>query len=180
MDYKHPINRKQRTLAIGIWPETSLTEARELRDRARLLIKQNIDPLEQQREERRKRKADSKLSFRLIADEWMKRQIPLSENTLLFALYRMGYHSRATTHGWRASASTILNESGLWHPDAIERQLAHAENSKIRAAYNRAEYLPERRRMMNWWADYLDSLREPAKVIDFQERRKEPLRQIIH
>ena len=102
----------------------------------------------------------------------------MSENTLLFALYRMGYHSRETTHGWRANASTILNESGLWHPDAIERQLAHAENNKIRAAYNRAEYLSERRRMMNWWPDHIDALRQPAKVIDFQERRKEPLKQI--
>ena len=80
---------------------------------------------------------------------------PMSENTLLFAIYRMGYHSRATTHGFRATASTILNESGLWHPDAIERQLAHVEGNKTRAAYNRAEHLVERRQMMQWWADYL-------------------------
>ena len=83
---------------------------------------------------------------------------PMSENTLLYALYRMGYHSRATVHGFRSTASTILNESGLWSPDVIERQLSHVEANKIRAAYNYAEHLDERRRMMTWWADYLDKL----------------------
>jgi integrase len=79
---------------------------------------------------------------------------PMSENTLLFALYRMGYHSRATAHGFRATASTILNEQGF-RPDVIERQLAHVERNKVRAAYHRTEYLPERRKMMQHWADYL-------------------------
>ena len=76
---------------------------------------------------------------------------PISENTLLYALYRLGYHQRATTHGFRALASTILNECGLWRPDAIERQLAHKEQNAVRAAYHRAEYLEERTRMMQWW-----------------------------
>lgn len=79
----------------------------------------------------------------------------MSENTMLFALYRMGYRSRATGHGFRATASTILNENGFM-PDVIERQLAHAERNKVRAAYNHAQYLTERRKMMQWWADYLD------------------------
>ncbi len=95
---------------------------------------------------------------------------PMSENTLLFALYRMGYHSRATTHGFRSVASTILNDSEKWHPDAIERQLAHAESNKVRAAYDRSEHLAERRRMMKWWADYLDSLLQPADVIELESR----------
>jgi integrase len=82
---------------------------------------------------------------------------PMSENTLIYALYRMGYHSRATVHGFRATASTILNEQGF-RPDVIERQLAHTERNKVRAAYHRAEYLPERRRMMQHWADFLDEL----------------------
>lgn len=82
---------------------------------------------------------------------------PISENTMLYALYRMGYHSRATGHGFRATASTILNEQG-WRPDVIERQLAHIERNKVRAAYNRSEYLAERRQMMQHWADYLESL----------------------
>jgi integrase len=81
----------------------------------------------------------------------------ISENNLLYALYRMGYHGRATGHGFRATASTILNEHGF-STDHIERQLAHAERNKVRAAYNHAQYLPERRKMMQWWADYLDSI----------------------
>ncbi len=82
---------------------------------------------------------------------------PISENTLLYALYRMGYHQKATIHGFRALASTILNECGLWRPDAIERQLAHKEQNLIRAAYHRSEYSEERARMMQWWGDYLDA-----------------------
>jgi integrase len=81
----------------------------------------------------------------------------MSENTVLFALYRMGYHSRATGHGFRSTASTILNEHGFT-PDVIERQLAHTERNQVRAAYNHAQYLPERRKMMQWWADYLDGI----------------------
>jgi len=82
----------------------------------------------------------------------------MSENAVLFALYRMGYHSRATGHGFRHTASTILNESGLFNGDVIERQLAHVQGNKVRGVYNHAQYLPERRRMMQWWADYLDSI----------------------
>jgi integrase len=89
----------------------------------------------------------------------------ISENTLLYALYRMGYHGRATVHGFRATASTILNEHGF-RPDVIERQLAHGERNAIRAAYNHAQHLPERREMMQWWADYLDELKGNGNVID--------------
>jgi integrase len=81
----------------------------------------------------------------------------MSENTMLYALYRMGYHSRATGHGFRSTASTVLNENGF-RPDVIERQLAHGERNNVRAAYNHAQYLPERRNMMQWWADYLDKV----------------------
>lgn len=94
---------------------------------------------------------------------------PMSENTVLYALYRMGYHSRATGHGFRACASTILNEQG-WRSDVIERQLAHAERNKVRAAYHRSEYLPERRKMMQAWADYLDSLREGSNVVPLNRK----------
>jgi integrase len=81
----------------------------------------------------------------------------MSNNTMLYALYRMGYHGRATVHGFRAMASTALNEMGF-RPDVIERQLAHQEQNAVRAAYNRAEYLLERRAMMKQWADHLDVL----------------------
>jgi len=81
----------------------------------------------------------------------------MSENTMLYALYRMGYHSRTTGHGFRSTASTILNEHDF-RADVIERQLAHSERDSVRAAYNHAQYLPERRKMMQWWADYLDEV----------------------
>jgi integrase len=85
-------------------------------------------------------------------------QKPMSENTMLYALYRLGYHGRATVHGFRASASTILNEVLGFDKDVVERQLAHKEPNKVRAAYNRAEYLAERREMMQRWADYIDDI----------------------
>ena len=85
-------------------------------------------------------------------------QKPMSENTMLYAMYRMGYHGRATVHGFRATASTILNEKGF-RSDVIELLLAHVEKNQVRAAYNRAEYLDERRETLQWWADHLDELR---------------------
>ena len=96
---------------------------------------------------------------------------PMSENTILFALYRMGYRGKATGHGMRATASTILNEQ-KWRPDVVERQLAHRERNKIRAAYHHSEYLPERKKMMQAWADFLDAKRrEGDKVVSITRKR---------
>lgn len=89
---------------------------------------------------------------------------PISENTLLYALYRLGYHKRATVHGFRALASTILNETGF-RPDVIERQLAHVERNKVRAAHHRSEYLEERRKMMGWWGSFIESMSKDQKVV---------------
>lgn len=84
---------------------------------------------------------------------------PMSENTINAALRRMGYdRATLTAHGFRGMASTMLHEFG-WPSDVIERQLSHAERNTVKAAYNHAEHLPERRKMMNAWADYLDKLR---------------------
>lgn len=83
---------------------------------------------------------------------------PMSENTIRMGLRTMGYaNGEMTPHGFRAMASTLLNENGF-PPDVIERQLAHVEGNAVRAAYNHAEYLPERRKMMQWWANYLERL----------------------
>jgi integrase len=83
----------------------------------------------------------------------------MSKNTITAALRRMGYSGQDMTgHGFRSMASTLLNEQG-WNRDAIERQLAHGECDAVRAAYNYAQHLPERRRMMQGWADFLDQLR---------------------
>lgn len=83
----------------------------------------------------------------------------MSNNTINAALRRLGYsREEMTGHGFRALASTRLNEQG-WHPDLIELQLAHAERNKVRAAYNRAQRLEDRGKMMQEWADYIDTLR---------------------
>lgn len=93
---------------------------------------------------------------------------PMSENTLLACLRRLGYgKDEMTPHGFRHMASTLLNEQG-WNRDAIERQLAHVEKNAVRRAYNHAEHLPERRRMMQAWADYLDGLKAGATVLPFR------------
>ncbi len=104
---------------------------------------------------------------------------PLSENTMIYALYRLGYHSRQTIHGFRGLASTWANEQlvefgkpAMWirkyHEDWIELQLAHSEKDDVRGAYNAAEYLAPRRRMMQDWADFLDG----RKVVDIRKGRK--------
>jgi integrase len=96
---------------------------------------------------------------------------PISENTINAALRSLGFDNDTMTgHGFRALASTMLNEMG-WAPDVIERQLAHAERNKVRAAYNRAQHLPERRKMMQAWSDWLDSirLRESRPLLRRQE-----------
>jgi integrase len=87
-------------------------------------------------------------------------QRTMGENTLSQSLRRMGYEqTEMTPHGFRAMAATLLNESGKWNPDAIERQLAHVDRNGVRRAYQRAEFWDERVRMMQWWADYLDGLK---------------------
>ncbi len=93
---------------------------------------------------------------------------PMSENAVTAALRRMGYgRGEMTAHGFRTIASTLLNELA-WPRDAIERQLAHAERDGVRDAYNRAEYLAERKRMMQAWADYLDGLTTDGTIIPLQ------------
>lgn len=97
---------------------------------------------------------------------------PMSENTINAALRRLGYSSNEmTAHGFRAMASTLLNESGKWHPDAIERALSHRDTDKVRAAYDRGTHWKERVEMAQWWSDYLDQLRKGADIVQFQERQ---------
>jgi integrase len=91
---------------------------------------------------------------------------PMSENTLNAALRRLGYATdEMTAHGFRAMASTLLNEAGRWSPDAIERALAHGDHDKVRAAYHRGAHWKERVAMAQWWSDLLDALRKGAKAL---------------
>jgi integrase len=96
---------------------------------------------------------------------------PISENTMNAALRRMGYaKDQMSAHGFRASASTLLNESGKFSPDAIEAALAHQDEDSVRRAYARGAYWDERTRMATWWADHLDVLRRGAEIIPIAKR----------
>lgn len=95
---------------------------------------------------------------------------PMSNNTILKALERMGYKGRMTGHGFRGVASTALNEMG-YRPDVIEAQLAHVEENRVRAAYNHARYSEERRELMQSWADYTDAVRNAGEVIPLRKRQ---------
>lgn len=91
---------------------------------------------------------------------------PMSENTVNAALRRLGYgQDEMTGHGFRSTASTLLNESGRWSPDAIERALAHKDTDHVRAAYHRGAHWPERVEMAQWWSDYLDILRADQNIL---------------
>jgi integrase len=109
-------------------------------------------------------------AYDLVFPGRSKADKPMSENTVLYGLYRMGYHSRATGHGFRTTASTVLNELGF-DSDAIERQLAHGEKDKVRAAYNRAKYLDKRKVMMQAWADYLDGKKDSDNVVPIRSKQ---------
>lgn len=100
------------------------------------------------------------------------RDAAMSENTMIYALYRMGYHSRLTVHGFRRLASTTLNEHG-WPSDHIEMQLAHVSKDRIRGIYNSAEWLAGRREMMNWWSSYLSPAIHKSTV-DSRQRTELP------
>ena len=113
------------------------------------------------------------LRERKLSEQWIfpgvRPSRPLSENGVLSALRRMGYgKDEMTAHGFRAMASTLLNEMG-YRPDLIERQLAHGDTDKVRAVYNRAAYMDERRAMMQAWADYLDSLAQGQNRLHAQD-----------
>jgi integrase len=107
---------------------------------------------------------------RYVFPSLRSRDRPMSNNTINGALRRLGYSTEEQTgHGFRTMASTLLNEQGF-PPDVIELQLAHAERNKVRTAYNRAQRLPERRKMMQAWADYLDGLRAGATIVPIRRR----------
>ena len=97
---------------------------------------------------------------------------PMSENTINAALRRLGYSGKEmTAHGFRAMASTLLNESGKWSPDAIERALAHKDSNAVRGTYHRGTHWHERLEMAQWWSDYLDQLRVGGEVVEFPSAR---------
>lgn len=95
---------------------------------------------------------------------------PMSENAVLYALYSLGYHGKMTGHGFRHVASTQLNEMGF-RADLIEKQLAHGDSNKVRAVYNKAQYLPERAEMMQSWSDYIEAIKKGADVVPINKSK---------
>jgi len=99
---------------------------------------------------------------------------PMSENTLNAAFRRLGYGTdEVTAHGLRATASTLLNESGKWSSDAIERALAHGDSDAVRGTYARGQFWDERVKMAQWWSDHLDALRRGAEVVPLHKARRD-------
>src|SRR5690348_6280066 len=156
------------------WPEIDLDRAEWRIPAERMKMReQHIVPLSRQAveilrelEPLTSRSIDSKPDAPLyLFPSGRSRERPMSENAVLAALRRMGYAKEDMTgHGFRSMASTLLHEQG-WNHQVIERQLAHAERNAVSAAYNFAEHLPERCRMMQEWADYLDALKRRANVV---------------
>jgi Arm DNA-binding domain len=172
--FKYYFAKKEKLLALGVYPEIKLSEARDNRDKARKLLDAHIDPGEAKKTSKNMLLLSAENSFEVIAREWhlkflptwtedhAKRIITHLENDIFpwLGTRNIGYtNDEITSHSFRSMASTLLNEQG-WNRDAIERQLAHGERNKVRASYNYAEYLPERKKMMQSWADYLEALKK--------------------
>lgn len=161
------------------WPEIALEKAEWRIPAERMKMReQHIVPLSRQAvailrelEPLTNREIPAKPDLpRYVFPGTRSRERPMSENAILAALRRMGYtKDEMTGHGFRSMASTLLHEQG-WNHHAIERQLAHAERNAVSAAYNFAEHLPERRKMMQSWADYLDGLKTGAAVVPIRRQ----------
>ena len=149
---------RTRELTLARWEEFDLKNKVWVIPESRMKLKRpHVVPLSRQVLSLLEDVASLTFSSGLLLESPVRRKQSISENTLLFALYRLGYRGRMTGHGFRSVASSALNESGLWQAEAIERQLAHKEADDVRAAYNRAEYFDQRVRMMQWWSDQLDN-----------------------
>jgi integrase len=152
------------------WSEINLSAAEWIIPAAKMKMRHDhIVPLSRQALALLQKLATHKRISSYIFPCLRSQQRPMSENTINAALRRMGYSkAEMTGHGFRAMASTLLNEQGI-NADWIEIQLAHSDSNKVRAAYNRARYLPQRRIMMQQWADYLDCLKQQPKQTQGKE-----------
>lgn len=123
------------------------------------LSRQAIEVLQEQKEE------TGHLPTKWVFPSQVRPKEPMSNNTVLFAIGRMGYKGRMTGHGFRALAMSTIKERLGYRHEVVDRQLAHAQRSKVDRAYDRAQFLDERVKMMQEWADYLDAIAEKGKVI---------------
>lgn len=142
---KYRIEGREKRLCLGTYPDVGLKEARAARDTARKELSAGHDP--------------SAGSKKLVFPSPFNPGKPLRDGTLNSALARMGYKGLATAHAFRTLFNTCANEGG-WRPDVIERQLAHEERNDVRAAYNRVQWLTERKKLMHWWGDRVAKARQ--------------------
>ncbi|HGY4579608.1 TPA: tyrosine-type recombinase/integrase [Klebsiella variicola] len=162
---------KQKMLALGVYPEITLADARARRDEARKLLANGVDPGDKKKND--KVEQSKARTFKEVAIEWHGTNKKWSEDHAhrvlkslednLFALRVMGYDTKVEVggHGFRTMACSSLIESRLWSKDAVERQMSHMERNSVRAAYiHKAEFIDERKLMLQWWADFLDANRE--------------------
>lgn len=158
-------------LRAAEWPEFDLDGAEWRIPGARMKMReQHIVPLSTQAVGLLRELHPITSSGRYLFPSLRTAERPISNNTLNAALRRLGYTGdEMVSHGFRSMASTCLNEQG-WHPDLIELQLAHAERNEVRSAYNRAQRLDERRKMMQAWGDYLDGVRSGTKVLPIRQQ----------
>jgi len=160
---------RKRELVQAIWSEIDFDEAEWRIPAERMKAREmHIVPLSQQAVELFRQAKKLASGSKYVFPGLRSLAKPLSDTALNNALTRLGF-SHFSPHGFRRTASTILNELG-WRPDVIERQLAHQERNKIRAAYNKATYLEDRTKMMQAWADHVDAIVASAKVVPFGKR----------
>lgn len=154
-------------LIAARWPEIDLEAARWNIPAERMKMRTpHIVPLSRQALDVLRQLQEISFNNEYVFPADTGRKGHMSNNTILFALYRMGYRGRMTGHGFRGVASTILHEHG-WPHEHIELQLAHQERDEVSAAYNHARYIPQRAKMMQWWADYLDAQRA-GKIVELR------------
>lgn len=142
------------------WDELDLAAGRWTIPAAKMKMRRPHEvPLSRQVREILEGMADIVRDSEFVFPAFHNARISISENAINQALRRLGYGGIMTAHGFRSTASSLLNESGRWNPDAIERALAHQDGNSVRATYNRSAYWGERVAMMQWWSDHLDALK---------------------
>lgn len=162
---------RPRELRLAEWSEFDLQKRQWVIPAERMKMKrEHIVPLSDQAIDVMRRLEPLTGHYKLVFAGSHSPRKPISENTLNKGLAQLGYKGVATAHGFRSLASTVMNEHGF-NRDAIERQLAHTEADKIRAAYNRSQYLKERTAMMQWWADFTEGkAKNTAKIIQMARK----------
>jgi len=155
-------------IRFATWDEISLAEQTWIIPAKRMKMKrEHLIPLSRQAVKILKKLKPITGEFKYIFTN--RPSHPMSENTMTGVIKSLGYKGKATVHGFRHTASTILNEAGF-NQDWIERQLSHLDNNAIRETYNKAKYIEGRTGMLQWYADYLDSLRKGKKVIPYKRQ----------